>query len=253
MTDHPAWLALEPIDQTPRMAPEWMSASERQRCEAIDATRRRAQFVSGRRLARRLLAAVYGGDALRDWTLSASENGPPSIDRAPVGAPAGLSISISHSGALVAGVVAASPVGLDIEIPGRRRDVLELAKSVCSPAEQRRLRALEAGEREAHFYALWTLKEAWLKCRGRGLDLASLRNLHAEPCDVGGNACSWYGLGAALSVVAESQVAVRWISPALGASFRPAQRWRLHRLSGAYGAMSASTAKLGAISSVSTR
>jgi 4'-phosphopantetheinyl transferase len=140
-----------------------LSPTERGRLERIGSARRRAEFLAGRLLLRRLLAATRGG-ALVDWVLAAPEDGPP---LAP--ADAGVHLALSHSGGWVAGAVSAQPAGLDIEAPGRTRDVLALADAVCSTAERARLRALDGPARDAAFREVWTLKEAWLKRRGEGV------------------------------------------------------------------------------------
>jgi 4'-phosphopantetheinyl transferase len=65
------------------------------------------------------------------------------------------------------------PVGVDAEDRERRVDWAVVARRFFAPVEVASLDALatEALRRE-RFFALWTLKEAWLKARGLGLALA---------------------------------------------------------------------------------
>lgn len=91
----------------------------------------------------------------------------PAFDKNPQGAPqpiAGVHWSVTHKPAFVAGVVAAAPVGIDIE-------------HVSTPTEglYRRIAAKEEwrlGQNMAGallFYRVWTAKEAVLKAEGVGL------------------------------------------------------------------------------------
>jgi len=145
-----------------------LSPTEQGRLARISSAKRRAEFLAGRLLLRRLLAATLGGEA-RDWSLTAAEDGPPLVP-----ADAGVCLALSHSGGWVAGAVSTSPAGLDLETPGRARDVLALAANVCTPGEQARLCALQGAARDAAFREMWTLKEAWLKRRGDGVSPARL-------------------------------------------------------------------------------
>lgn len=154
----------------------WLSGDEQQRFASFTAPRRREQFLAGRWLARALLVQVHGGDALLDWPLSAAVGAPPSVLRG--GAPC---IAISHSGDWVACAIAAAPVGLDVETLAPRRDHAALAAAICTLREQERLLALSAARRPIELLLAWSLKEAWLKRRGEGLDLLRMAGLHTGP------------------------------------------------------------------------
>lgn len=141
----------------------WLSAAEQQRLAALADPQRRAQFIAARWLGRTLVARELGG-APADWPLTATTGEPPAVldPRA-----AGWQLAISHSGDWVACALADAPVGLDLEAPRRRRDIEGLAALCLTPAEQALLAPLDAPARESLFYALWTVKEAWIK-RARG-------------------------------------------------------------------------------------
>jgi 4'-phosphopantetheinyl transferase len=60
-------------------------------------------------------------------------------------------------------------VGVDVECVRPLPDLDGVAARFFSPGEQARLGALPPDERLGTFFALWTLKEAYLKARGDGL------------------------------------------------------------------------------------
>jgi 4'-phosphopantetheinyl transferase len=155
------------------LLPPSLSPSEQSRLARITSAKRRAEFLAGRLLLRRLLGATCGGEPLA-WSVSSPDDG------APQAAP-GVCLALSHSGGWVAAAVSPAPVGLDLETPGRPRDLSGLAEAVCSPAEQVRLAALAGAAREVAFRELWTLKEAWLKRRGEGIAPQRLAALGTRP------------------------------------------------------------------------
>lgn len=88
--------------------------------------------------------------------------------------PQPVAFNLSHSGEWI--VLAwhvtpdAGPLGVDIEHRGGdTRDVMRLARRYFSSAELVALEALEGSARDALFYRLWTLKEAWVKAHGLAL------------------------------------------------------------------------------------
>lgn len=148
--------------------------------------------------------AGAGGSAESGAGGSAGEKeaaAPLRVLRTPAGQPyfpdrPGLHLSISHSGPWWACAIAGRPVGLDIEDPSIRRPgfpAARLAARYFTPAEQAYLAAEQhvasappsggasalaaaaAGgpahtvDGRAAFLALWTRKEALLKCRGTGI------------------------------------------------------------------------------------
>ncbi len=80
-----------------------------------------------------------------------------------------LQFSIAHSGCWVAFVLHSNQVGVDLELfhepePG----VPELVMTTSELADYQVL--ADAAERQHRFCSIWTLKEAWLKAIGTGLD-----------------------------------------------------------------------------------
>ncbi|MEJ6005070.1 4'-phosphopantetheinyl transferase superfamily protein [Paucibacter sp. AS339] len=162
-------------------AQDWLSASELQRLDGFNHPQRRASFLAGRRLMRLALARWPG---LSQPRLIVDEQGRSHVEDRP-----DLCLSISHSGAWVACVVADAPLGLDIEDTGRSRDFAALAELVHSPAQCQAIQAApSAAERARQFYQWWTLKEAWFKRQGLGLDMARMPQLSYEPSPSAGSA-----------------------------------------------------------------
>lgn len=84
--------------------------------------------------------------------------------------PAGrIRFSASHSGdwALI-GLAREARVGVDVEAV-RPMEMKAVAERFFAEEEIRELASLSEGERAAGFFALWTLKESYLKALGRGL------------------------------------------------------------------------------------
>ena len=74
-------------------------------------------------------------------------------------------------------------IGFDLE-QVRNPAPLDVAARYFNAPELAGLRALGAAEQSDRFYALWTLKEAYLKARGLGLSLA-LQKFAVDPAENG--------------------------------------------------------------------
>lgn len=82
-----------------------------------------------------------------------------------------LEFNLAHSGGdLLLGLSRATPLGVDLELPRRRRPVAELAARYFDPRETQALAALaDDAAQQAAFLRLWALKEAVLKVDGGGI------------------------------------------------------------------------------------
>jgi len=82
-----------------------------------------------------------------------------------------LVFNISHSdGTVVLGLTRGAELGIDVE-DIRRSVPVDVADSFFSRDEVRQLRALPAAMQPRRFLDFWTLKESYIKARGKGLSL----------------------------------------------------------------------------------
>lgn len=166
--DEAAWLAYLPDSL------ERLSLSERQRLQQFTHPRRRLLFLAGRDLARQALQRRLG---LSKPILAIDAQGRSAIEGRP-----DLYLSLAHSGSWVACAVGIAPIGLDIEDTGCQRDFLALARSVHSPTQSQAIEGASSVAQQAElFYRYWTLKEAYFKRQGLGLDLALMPQLEYLP------------------------------------------------------------------------
>ena len=76
-----------------------------------------------------------------------------------------ISTSRTHAGLVVLAVSADSPLGIDVENVRARTHRCRGAIAISQP-RRRALAALPRGRTAARFFALWTLKESWIKATG---------------------------------------------------------------------------------------
>jgi 4'-phosphopantetheinyl transferase len=154
-----------------------LSAAETKRFAGYSLARSRKQLLLSRALLRHVLAFYV---AIEDYDLTSGSHGRPQLVAKSVGenrqeeslAPPEISFNISHSRErFVVAVSNAGVVGVDVEYSARQRRVDRLMTRYFSHAEQAALMALPATQRQERFYALWTLKESYIKAKGLGLAL----------------------------------------------------------------------------------
>ena len=84
-----------------------------------------------------------------------------------------LQFNLSYTDGLVAIVmISDKQVGVDIENTSRQIDCLDIARSYFAQAEYQELQLLSEPRRSVRFFEFWTLKEAYMKARGLGLQMA---------------------------------------------------------------------------------
>jgi 4'-phosphopantetheinyl transferase len=106
----------------------------------------------------------------QDWRFEATYFGRPCIINAHPGV-AGLTFNISHSDQVVLlGVTRDAQLGIDVE-DLQRNVPIDVADIFFAPGEIRQLRALPPALQAARFLDFWTLKESYIKARGKGLSL----------------------------------------------------------------------------------
>jgi 4'-phosphopantetheinyl transferase len=150
-----------------------LSAEERARCARFRTGQLQRQYLLARALQRIVLSRYAPGVRPAEWQFAKGEHDKPAL-AAPL-ASHGLHFNLTHTAGLVAFAVARSPLGVDVENFALRDPPLEVARNYFTPREADALEALPAHARRARFFALWTLKESWLKADGRGLS-AGLEN-----------------------------------------------------------------------------
>lgn len=154
--DEGRWLAL-------------LSPDERAKYERFVVQPARWLHLVARALLRTTLAR-YVRVAPEDWTFGVNAHGRPHVEGPPAGR--GLHFNLSHTDGLVALAVADErEVGVDVEKITRRIEIDRLAPAVFAKPEQDTLAHAAEAEKCSVFFALWTLKEAYIKARGMGLSL----------------------------------------------------------------------------------
>ncbi len=145
-----------------------LAAEENERRGKLYSEELRHQFLVTRALQRLVLSTYAPEIAPREWTFVTGERGKPTL--APRFEQLGLHFNLAHTKRLVACAVSRLPdIGIDVENVRTRKAPLHLAPRYFTSREAAGLTTSPEAERPARFYALWTLKEAWLKASGEGL------------------------------------------------------------------------------------
>lgn len=165
------WLAFDRDIVDPRVLARYadlLTPEETARRNKLHFEHDRHQFLVTRALQRLVLSAYVDAVAPQDWVFTTGERGKPALG--PAFAAHGLRFNLAHTPGLVAFAVSRErDIGIDAENTRTRAAPLHLANRYFTPAEVRSLNALPAAEQSARFFALWTLKESWLKTTGEGL------------------------------------------------------------------------------------
>ena len=160
------------LNDAPSAPDAWLSESEQLRLQRLKIANRRAQFLSGHWLVRRLLNQQFGKPA-SDWQLIERTNLPPAV----LGF-AEVQISISHSGDWIAAAISNSAIGIDLEQRRERAGLLRFQQLLLAPGE-----ALDSLDLD-QLLQRWVAKEAWIKRQhGSALpeQLAELKLMPASP------------------------------------------------------------------------
>ncbi len=145
----PEWVAAQdPAD--------WLTLSEQKVWGGFVSPKRRAEWLAGRLAVKRLLMEIYGTDPL---ACEVAREGVAPVVRGKC--PAGLSVSLSHSGGFGAASLCAAAKGtVGVDVQRIRPAHRGLAARVFSAEEQAQTEPLENG-----LLLLWALKEAAIKAR----------------------------------------------------------------------------------------
>jgi 4'-phosphopantetheinyl transferase len=128
----------------------------------------RQRFLGTRLTLRRILGRCLGL-AAREVRFRAGPFGKPFLDPGRHGT--FVRFNVSHSGEMALIAVAGDvEVGVDVELRHPMPDVAAIAARYFSPRERAALAALPAARQLEAFFDYWTLKEAYLKACGDGLN-----------------------------------------------------------------------------------
>jgi 4'-phosphopantetheinyl transferase len=144
-----------------------LNDEERARYQRYRVDSARRQFLIARALVRSTLSR-YVSTRPDEWTFASNRYGRPEIASPQL--PRALRFNLSHTSGLLSCAVAwEHDVGVDVEWINRRTGGVHLARRFFSQAEVADLlRVPERRQRDA-FFDYWTLKEAYVKARGKGL------------------------------------------------------------------------------------
>ena len=140
-----------------------LSAAEREKAETMRNETLRARFVVSRGLRREMLARATGRAAGELQFVEKEEGKPRLMDAA------GWDFNVSHAGDYVAVVLAREPVGIDLEEIRPVREMPVLMRRYFHADEVRAWEELAEQAKEEGFFALWSAREAAMKCCGLGL------------------------------------------------------------------------------------
>ena|ERR1051325_1218984 len=145
-----------------------LAPQEQSRMERIAKHKDRMLYACSRALMRTVLAS-YLSCKCQDICFSANAFGKPTL-QTECGAPE-LLFNLTHSrGAIALAVSKEREVGIDVEERYRIVEYLPLAERFFAASEARYLQQMINNEqRREAFFAIWTLKEAFVKGIGRGL------------------------------------------------------------------------------------
>ena len=160
---------LQPEGYVDAEAEHLLSLAERQRAQAFRFPKDRDLYVAAHIFLRRVLSQ-YAPLAAAHWQFNHNAYGKPSI--ANVGYD-WLQFNLSHTQGMIAcAVVRGRAVGVDIEQINRLCDLPSLCQYVLTPIEATDVLAASLPhEQTERFFTYWTLKEAYIKARGMGLQL----------------------------------------------------------------------------------
>ena len=146
-----------------------LDADETRRYRSFRFDRDRQCFLAAHVLLRTTLSR-YAPLEPSQWTFKKNAYGRPQISAPSYALP--LQFNLSHTDGLVAcAVTRDADVGIDVEALSRPTPGLDVAERFFSPEEYRMLRQAPASQQHELFFAIWTLKEAYIKARGMGLSL----------------------------------------------------------------------------------
>lgn len=142
-----------------------LSYDELKSIEAMGSVRHQERFAAGRIFMRKI-CALYLNRAADSLRFVKGYNG--KVELADDHDQSIFHVSLSHCQGQIALALARVPLGIDIEMSGRRCDIFTVAKRFFTPREFSETCGSNAAERVRRFFFSWTLKEAYIKATGDG-------------------------------------------------------------------------------------
>ncbi len=144
-----------------------MDKEEKEKCRRYKFEDARHACLITRALARSVLSR-YTEKSPESWAFSRNTHGKPEIVTDRSTPP--LRFNLSHTKGLIAcAVTLGHDIGIDIENTTAKSVNLDVADRFFSPAEVKKLRSFPVSEQKNRFFDYWTLKESYVKARGKGL------------------------------------------------------------------------------------
>ena len=154
-------------EPTLKAAGALLTMDEQVRMNSFHRARDRVLYLLSRGLMRSVLASYLDCPG-REVRFASDSHGKPILQ--PGSHAKRLHFNLTHSrGAIALAVSGGREVGIDVEERHREVDYLALAERFFAPAEFRHLQTLGSDLRPQAFFAIWTLKEAFVKGIGRGI------------------------------------------------------------------------------------
>jgi 4'-phosphopantetheinyl transferase len=145
-----------------------LAADEAQQARRFVFDKHRHQYLVTRGLVRTALSHYFDIEP-RDWVFVKDRFGKPHV-AGPIELP--LAFNISHSeGLVICGVAALPMLGVDVEHIDRETATLTIAKRFFAVPEVEYLGSVDEADRRETFFQIWTLKEAYIKARGKGFSM----------------------------------------------------------------------------------
>jgi 4'-phosphopantetheinyl transferase len=163
------WLAsdaAEPADL--RRWLDMLDAEERERAARFWVDLDRREYIAAHALLRVMLTH-YIGQPVQEWRFSIGEYGKPMITSLYGGSD--LDFNLAHTRGLVAAAITSQGrIGIDVERIDPAKSDTAIATDFFAPAELALLRRSPPADWPHWFFRLWTLKEAYIKALGTGLN-----------------------------------------------------------------------------------
>ena len=163
------WFAYPDDLLDPEFARECLSmldAEERARLDSFRFAEHQREYLAAHALVRRDLSSRCT-KAPSQWRFKKNAFGKPSPDP-----PCGVNFNLSHCVSIaVCATSQTGEIGLDVEPFQRAHSILEIAEDVFSTSELDQFRSIDESDRPGRALDLWTLKEAYVKAKGKGLSI----------------------------------------------------------------------------------